>query len=1406
MDAKAGKVVLEAEAKTKEAEKRFRALQKQVLDLEKVVKGFASGEIKFDARGLQKLREEIDQVTGAVRGLGREPITVGTADAEAALAELQKMIKSIGDSKEAPLEIPVYAEKALKALQRIEADYEQKLRELRRLAQRVNPFEPLGDAAQDEALQMARALEQGERRFERAVLNYNRASRRLDFDESSRKARNLRENIRSAALELVDLADAARPAASQVEGGLERIERAANDARRAVDRMEDEIRSAGTAAPAVRSLSSSVGELVSAARGFIALEIAGHIREFAASAVTAARETELLKTRLETIAGGAEAADREFEFLVETANTWGLNLQALTKDYATFTAVLEKEGFTLAETRELYKGLAVAARGAGLSQDDLAGAIRGLLQVAGKGAAQMDELRQQIGERFPGAIQVLSEELGIGREELFKLSEAGELLADETIPKLVKALTENFGEAAARAALGVDAEFNRLATTFRLLQIEVGTRLAPLFIEAFSKILAAIENNEKAFDVLFKVVEQGFDIFVDLLQVVDGLLSGDIPKALKGVGSFAVDAVEISTGAFKILVGVLGGVLEKLAEVAGALPGIGDGAKTALEKAAAGLEGFEDQLDGWLGDLDEIRDGLLDTGEEGKTSAEKIRKSLEDTLAALAKISEESDAAGRQSAKAAKKAEKAWLGLAEALREAFDEQPSDAPEPASPRRPQGDGGLGVQAQAAADLRKSLQDLREEKRKLEAQYSVSAEDLNRLDELSAQIFEAEQAVRNLGDSFGDVEFGEITTAFEDEMDRLDAAARARGEKIAEVLSAFVGSEDFTAAFGKLSEEGQSAVQDVLARIQDLSASGIDDFGSLRFEIEALVASFEAAGGAHQGLSEKIRSAFGSSGGAVDDLRDKIDRLGESAKVAGDKARGAGGGTIEFGGKVIEVGRQSNDAAEDIIRVGDEIVEVGRKGAESAGGLIVMGEHVVRVGDWSGQASDAVKDLANQALEAGASLEEMGGSASGQAEALTDAERRAKAVDEALAGVDRSSTGAATAMGDVAEQTRRISEAAKEAIEESEAVAEGVEAAGEASSAAAPDVGQVAEASNKAADGLERATGAAKALGGDLEVAGDQAGEAAGEIREAGEEAASTDGFDRAGEQAKKAGEGYRALRDDAQAASVPLGVVQRLVTDTASGLESLVTQLSSDPLGQLATSAGTLGEQAPQLQIVAQGLTGSAEALRIMSENLPAVQESLSGTVATMTEANEAGTITQQAKDFGELSGQLSTAATSLETIATSIEAYVSGASDVEEASSTIKEAIGQLTESSVIDGLRDFGDLLREASSAAREGAGGFVELNTETQAFVEGADRLIETLRSVAEVIKDVLRVELQGAGEDVIAINTALSETPWAEWAEQATTSIGQVLELLRTARGEAQGLQQDIRDAASAAEEQV
>lgn len=166
-------------------------------------------------------------------------------------------------------------------------------------------------------------------------------------------------------------------------------------------------------------------------------------------------------------------------------------------------------GFSGEKTVEILDSFARAASLTGASNRQLELALNGVSQIASKGTVSMEELRRQIAENLPGAVnlarffELLGENMGVTTEEARRLQEQGLVNAEVGIKTLVQTVNE--------ATDGIDVFALRARTLNGLLGI---------LREGFTQ-----------------AVQDGFRPFVDSITQANSGPLGNFVKGLREGGS-----------------------------------------------------------------------------------------------------------------------------------------------------------------------------------------------------------------------------------------------------------------------------------------------------------------------------------------------------------------------------------------------------------------------------------------------------------------------------------------------------------------------------------------------------------------------------------------------------------------------------------------------------------------------------------------------------------------------------------------------------------------------------------------------------------------------------------------------------------------------------------------------------
>lgn len=187
-----------------------------------------------------------------------------------------------------------------------------------------------------------------------------------------------------------------------------------------------------------------------------------------------------LSTESSSLAAAQADANRTVNSLFELAKKTPFEVNALTDSFVKMKAVgLDPAAGGL---QSLVDSVAMF----GGTADNLKRASIAIQQMAGKGVISMEELRQQLGESVPNAIQTMSRGLGIGMKDMIDLISKGAVESNDALAAMFRQMgIENDG-AAERMSETWDGLMNRLKTRLTQAAKEIGD--AGFFDSAKSKL------------------------------------------------------------------------------------------------------------------------------------------------------------------------------------------------------------------------------------------------------------------------------------------------------------------------------------------------------------------------------------------------------------------------------------------------------------------------------------------------------------------------------------------------------------------------------------------------------------------------------------------------------------------------------------------------------------------------------------------------------------------------------------------------------------------------------------------------------------------------------------------------------------------------------------------------------
>lgn len=173
--------------------------------------------------------------------------------------------------------------------------------------------------------------------------------------------------------------------------------------------------------------------------------------------------------------GGEEKGQEQLSWLRDLGNQIGFDYRSQANPYLKMQASAQTAGMDNAVAQDIFQSMAEYGRVMGLDDEAMKGSMRAVEQMLNKGQVYAEELKMQLAERFPAAIQLMAEAVAGGdTEKLMKMMEEGEIRSLEALPKFAKILARQarVGGALTEAMKTSLAEQMRFNNTFNDLVME----------------------------------------------------------------------------------------------------------------------------------------------------------------------------------------------------------------------------------------------------------------------------------------------------------------------------------------------------------------------------------------------------------------------------------------------------------------------------------------------------------------------------------------------------------------------------------------------------------------------------------------------------------------------------------------------------------------------------------------------------------------------------------------------------------------------------------------------------------------------------------------------------------------------------------------------------------------------
>lgn len=240
---------------------------------------------------------------------------------------------------------------------------------------------------------------------------------------------------------------------------------------------------------AMKAFSTALGAV---GIGFGAIQI----KDFISNVSKVSVEMDGLTNKFNAAAGGAMLGANSMQFVRDESEKLGLVFESTAVSFSGFEAAALRSGLTLNQTKEIFDNIARAATSLHLTGDKTELVFLALEQMASKGVVSMEELRRQLGDSLPGAFEIAAKSMGVSTAAFNKMVSDGKVMSADFLPKFARAVREELGGEAEKAATQANAAFNRYQNSLFNISDTIGDGLNPALASLAQEMTAIITSTD----------------------------------------------------------------------------------------------------------------------------------------------------------------------------------------------------------------------------------------------------------------------------------------------------------------------------------------------------------------------------------------------------------------------------------------------------------------------------------------------------------------------------------------------------------------------------------------------------------------------------------------------------------------------------------------------------------------------------------------------------------------------------------------------------------------------------------------------------------------------------------------------------------------------------------------------
>jgi len=241
-----------------------------------------------------------------------------------------------------------------------------------------------------------------------------------------------------------------------------------------------------------------------------------------------------------TVVKDAKAVDKEWNYIVNTANRLGVNIEGVIEPFSRLRAALAPINPSGEAARAIFEGVSTAAVVLHKSVADTNLVFLAMEQVASKGKVSLEELQKQFAQKVPGAMAIAAKAAGFGQDSMaqfFKAVRNGTIDVSDFMKKFGKGLKDTYGAGLVVASKSFQAISNRLHNMFTIMKVDLSQNG---FIQGLNNLMKTLTDKLAGPEIesaIVRLSEKFGELFDVVTNWVGTITSKDIASAINVITS-----------------------------------------------------------------------------------------------------------------------------------------------------------------------------------------------------------------------------------------------------------------------------------------------------------------------------------------------------------------------------------------------------------------------------------------------------------------------------------------------------------------------------------------------------------------------------------------------------------------------------------------------------------------------------------------------------------------------------------------------------------------------------------------------------------------------------------------------------------------------------------------------------